>query len=159
MTSPSTSLTSRSTLHRVALAQIAPVLADRQRNVALHMEQIKAARAQEADLIVFPELSLTGYFVRDMVPDVAITPDAPEIRQLLDAAGPMAIALGFVEESRQHRFYNTALYAEGGQIVHLHRKVYLPTYGLFDEQRILRGRRAVPGLRNGPLRADGHPDL
>ncbi len=90
---------------------------------------------READLIVFPELSLTGYFVRDMVPDVAIAPDAPEIRELLDAAGPMAVVLGFVEESPQHRFYNSALYAEGGRIVHRHRKVYLPTYGLFDEQR------------------------
>jgi predicted amidohydrolase len=119
----------------VALAQIAPVLADRQRNVALHLEQIHAARAQDADLIVFPELSLTGYFVRDMVPDVAIAPDAPEIRELLDAAGAMAVVLGFVEESPQHRFYNTALYAEGRRVVHLHRKVYLPTYGLFDEQR------------------------
>lgn len=128
-------MTSHRTVHRVALAQIAPVLADRQRNVGLHLEQIKAARAQEADLIVFPELSLTGYFVRDMVPDVAIAPDAPEIRELLDAAGPMGVVLGFVEESPQHRFYNTALYAEGGRIVHLHRKVYLPTYGLFDEQR------------------------
>ena len=123
MTSPSTSPTSRPTLHRVALAQIAPVLADRQRNVGLHLEQIKAARAQDADLIVFPELSLTGYFVRDMVPDVALAPDAAEIRELLDAAGPMAVVLGFVEESPQHRFYNTALYAEGGSIVHLHRKV------------------------------------
>ena len=135
MTSTNASPTSRSSLHRVALAQIAPVLADRQRNVGLHLEQIKAARARDADLIVFPELSLTGYFVRDMVPDVAIAPDAPEIREILDAAGPMAVVLGFVEESAQHRFYNTSLYAEGGRIVHLHRKVYLPTYGLFDEQR------------------------
>ncbi len=125
----------RPTVHHVALAQIAPALADRQRNVGLHLEQIKAARAKGADLIVFPELSLTGYFVRDMVPDVAIAPDAPEIDELLDAAGPMAVVLGFVEESPQHRFYNTALYAEGGRIVHLHRKVYLPTYGLFEEQR------------------------
>ena len=135
MTSASTSCTSRSTLHRVALAQVAPVLADRQRNVGLHLQQIKAARAQGADLIVFPELSLTGYFLRDMVPDVAITPDAAEIRELLEVAGPMAVVLGFVEESPQHRFYNTVLYAEGGRVVHLHRKVYLPTYGLFDEQR------------------------
>ena len=122
-------------LLRVALAQIAPVLGDRQRNVAIHLEQIEAAARQQADLIVFPELSLTGYFVRDMVPDVAITPGSPDIRQLLDAAGKMSVVLGFVEESSQHRFYNTVLYAEGGQIVHLHRKVYLPTYGLFDEQR------------------------
>ena len=130
-----TSTNTSPTVHRVALAQIAPALADRQRNVGLHLEQIKAARAQDADLIVFPELSLTGYFVRDMVPDVAIAPDAPEIRELLDAAGPMAVVLGFVEESPQHRFYNTAIYAEGGRVVHRHRKVYLPTYGLFDEQR------------------------
>src|SRR5271169_5688885 len=135
MTATGASAVPRPNVHRIALAQIAPVLADRQRNVGLHLEQIKAARAQEADLIVFPELSLTGYFVRDMVPDVAITPDAPEIHELLEAAGPMAVVLGFVEESRQHRFYNTALYAEGGRVVHLHRKVYLPTYGLFDEQR------------------------
>jgi len=135
MTSPTATAVSQPAVYRVALAQIAPVLADRQRNVALHLEQIQAARQLEADLVVFPELSLTGYFVRDMVPDVAIAPDAPEIRELLEAAGPMALVLGFVEESPQHRFYNTALYAEGGRVVHLHRKVYLPTYGLFDEQR------------------------
>ena len=120
---------------RVALAQIAPVLGNRDRNLALHLEQIEAARRQRADLVVFPELSLTGYFVRDMVPDLAISRDAPEIRQLIEAAGSMALVIGLIEESPRHRFYNAALYAEGGQIVHVHRKVYLPTYGLFDEQR------------------------
>ena len=94
---------------RVAMAQIAPVLGDLQRNLALHLEQIEAARRQHADLIVFPELSLTGYFVRDMVPDLAISPAGPEIRQLIEAAGPMALVVGFVEESPRHRFYNAAL--------------------------------------------------
>jgi predicted amidohydrolase len=120
---------------RVALAQIAPVLAHRERNVELHVAQIEAARRQQADLVIFPELSLTGYFVRDMVPDVAIDRDAPEIRRLMEAAGPTALVAGFVEESPRHRFYNAALFAEEGRIVHVHRKVYLPTYGLFDEQR------------------------
>jgi predicted amidohydrolase len=120
---------------RVALAQIAPALANRERNLAIHLAQIEAARAGQADLIVFPELSLTGYFLRDMVPDVAIRASAPEIGRLLDAAGPAALVMGFVEESPQNRFYNAALFAEEGRIVHLHRKVYLPTYGLFDEQR------------------------
>jgi predicted amidohydrolase len=122
-------------LLRVALAQVAPVLGDRQRNVEMHLEQIGIAARQQADLIVFPELSLTGYFVRDMVPDLALTPAAPEIRGILEAAGKMAVVLGFVEESPRHRFYNAVLYAEGGRVVHVHRKVYLPTYGLFDEQR------------------------
>jgi predicted amidohydrolase len=117
------------------MAQIAPALADRQRNVALHLKQIEAARQEKADLVVFPELSLTGYFVRDMVPDVAIHREAAELRRLMEAAGPTALVAGFVEESSQHRFYNAALFAEEGRIVHVHRKVYLPTYGLFDEQR------------------------
>jgi NAD+ synthase (glutamine-hydrolysing) len=120
---------------RVAMAQIAPVLGDLPRNLAMHLEQIETARRQHADLIVFPELSLTGCFVRDMVPDLALSPTGQEIGRLIDAAGPMAMVVGSIEESPQHRFYNTALWAEGGRVVHVHRKVYLPTYGLFDEQR------------------------
>lgn len=132
---PSPAAPSGSGVLRVAMAQIAPSLGDRHRNLELHIEQIEAAKAQGADLIVFPELSLTGYFVRDMVPDVALSAASDEIRRLIDAAGNAALAAGFVEESRQHRFYNAAFFAEGGQIAHVHRKVYLPTYGLFDEQR------------------------
>jgi len=120
---------------RVALAQISPFLGDRQQNLRLHLQQIDEARQQGADLIVFPELSLTGYCLRDMVPDVAIGRDCPEIHELADAAGAGSLVVGLVEESSRNRFYNAALYAEGGQVVHVHRKVYLPTYGLFDERR------------------------
>jgi predicted amidohydrolase len=124
----------RSTV-RIALAQIAPRLGDVGRNLGLHLAQIEAARAQDADLTVFPELSLTGYFLRDMVPDVALTRDAAPVRQIIEAAGAGDVAFGFVEESPQNRFYNAGLYAEAGQIRRVHRKVYLPTYGLFDERR------------------------
>jgi NAD+ synthase (glutamine-hydrolysing) len=120
---------------RVALAQIAPKLGDRQRNLEKHLEQIELARQSRADLIVFPELSLTGYFLRDIVPDVALHRSSPEIAQLINAAGPMAVVGGFVEEGQGHQFYNAAFYAEAGRILHVHRKVYLPTYGLFEEQR------------------------
>jgi len=132
-------------LRRVALAQIAPALGDPRQNLSLHLDQIRRAQEQGADLLVFPELSLTGYFVRDMVPDLALHASGPEIRELLEAAGPMALVAGFVEESPRHRFYNSALYGEGGQVVHVHRKVYLPTYGLFDEQRYF----AAPSTRPG----------
>ena len=120
---------------RIALAQVAPWLGHPDRNLALHLEQITQARQAGADMIVFPELSLTGYFVRDMVPDLALPSSAPEIARLLEAAGPMAVIAGFVEESSRHRYYNSAFYGEGGHVAHVHRKVYLPTYGLFDEQR------------------------
>lgn len=120
---------------RVAMAQIAPALADQKRNLALHLDCIEAAHQEQADLVVFPELSLTGYFIRDMVPDLALDRHCQEIRQLVESAGSMSLVAGLVEESTQHRFYNAAFFAQGGRIVHWHRKVYLPTYGLFDEQR------------------------
>lgn len=120
---------------RVALAQIAPLLGDRQRNLEKHLEQIEAARRDRADLIVFPELSLTGYFLRDMVGEVALNRSSLEIAQLIEAASPMGLVAGFVEEGEGHHFYNASFYAEAGRLVHVHRKVYLPTYGLFEEQR------------------------
>ncbi|MEE8450940.1 MAG: nitrilase-related carbon-nitrogen hydrolase, partial [Thermoguttaceae bacterium] len=104
-------------------------------NLQLHLQRIDEARQQGADLIVFPELSLTGYCLRDMVPDVAIGRDWPEIHELAEAAGAGSLVVGLVEESARNRFFNAALYGEGGQVVHVHRKVYLPTYGLFDERR------------------------
>ncbi len=125
----------RSDEFRIALAQIAPKLGDVTRNLEVHRQQINLAREKGADLIVFPELSLTGYFLRDMVPDVALAADADELQALADAAGKAAVVVGFVEESPDRRFYNSALYAENGHILHIHRKVYLPTYGLFEEQR------------------------
>jgi len=120
---------------RIALAQISPFLGDQTRNLELHLEQIEAARSTEADLVAFPELSLTGYFLRDMVPDVSRTTSAEEIGRLVSAADGMDVVFGFVEQSQDHRFYNSALYASEGEIRHVHQKVYLPTYGLFDEQR------------------------
>lgn len=128
---------------RVAMVQMAPVLGDRQRNLAAHLEQIEAARRAGADLIVFPELSLTGYFLRDIVPDVALSRSAPELVELAKAAAPAGLVMGFVEESPGHLFYNAALLAEEGRPAYVHRKVYLPTYGLFEEQRYFAAGRRI----------------
>ncbi len=136
---------------RLALCQIAPHLGDLATNLDLHLTQIREACRQRADLIVFPELSLTGYFLRDMVPDVALTLAAPQIQQLVDAAGECALVVGFVEEGPHHRHYNSALFARHGQIQFVHRKVFLPNYGLFDEKRYF-----APGDR---LRAFDAPGL
>jgi len=123
----------------VALAQFYPRLGDVAANIAAHLTIISAAAASGAGLVVFPELSLTGYFLKDQVPEVALRIEAPEIRALLDASrdGGIDIVAGLILESDAHRFYNASLYISGGEVVHVHRKVYLPTYGLFDEQRYL----------------------
>ena len=61
----------------------------------------------------------------------------PEIVRLMKLSADIAIAVGFVEVTADYRFFNSAVFLDKGEIVHLHRKVYLPTYGLFDEQRYL----------------------
>lgn len=119
------------------LAQIKPKLGCVADNLALIEEQIQQAISAKADLIVFPELALTGYFLKDLVPEVARRLDSPEISRLVELSRDISIAVGIVEETDDYRFFNSALYLEDGAIKHLHRKVYLPTYGLFDEQRYL----------------------
>lgn len=122
---------------RVALAQIKPTLGDLPRNLALHEKVCKEAIAEGADLLVFPELSLTGYFLKDLVPSMALTSDNPTFDRLKDLSRRIAIVVGFVEERKGAFFHNAALFLDQGEIRHLHRKVYLPTYGIFDEQRYL----------------------
>ena len=121
----------------VVLAQIKPKLGCVADNLTLIEEQISKAREAGADLIVFPELALSGYFLKDLVPEVARRLDSPEIERLIELSHDISIAIGFVEETDDYHFFNSALYLEDGAILHLHRKVYLPTYGLFDEQRYL----------------------
>jgi predicted amidohydrolase len=119
------------------LAQIKPKLGCVADNLTIIEGEIVKAQATGADLIVFPELALSGYFLKDLVPEAARRIDSPEISRLIELSRGISIAIGFVEETDDYLFYNSALYLEDGAIRHLHHKVYLPTYGLFDEQRYL----------------------
>ena len=120
---------------RVAIAQINPRLGDLPANLALYEAKIRQGIAAGVDLMLFPELSLTGYMLRDMVPHVARTLDSAEIKALKQLSRELPFVGGLVEESADHRFFNAAVYFEDGEVRHVHRKVYLPTYGMFDEQR------------------------
>jgi len=120
---------------RIAIAQINPKLGDLTANLALYEENIRQAIDKTADFLLFPELSLTGYFLRDTVPSVALTLKSAEIKKLKQLSRKLPFVAGLVEESADHRFFNSAIYFEDGEVRHVHRKVYLPTYGMFDEQR------------------------
>lgn len=121
----------------LALAQINTVLGNVQKNLQKHLALIQQASDRGADLLIFPELSLTGYVLQDLVPTVACHPrdDDPVFRPLLEASQKLDLMVGFVEEDERNRFYIASAYLSRGQVVHVHRKVYLPTYGLFDEGR------------------------
>ena len=120
---------------RVALAQIAPKLGDLQKNMELHLERLERGVQEGADLVVFPELSLTGYLLKDQTPDVAVTLDSPDLAPLLKATREIDALVGLVEEGQGHQYYNSAVYLSRGKAAHVHRKLHLPTYGMFDEGR------------------------
>ncbi len=121
----------------VGLAQIYPKLGDVKANLQKHLDLIQQASQQGVDLIIFPELSMTGYQVQDLVPEVAIRPTAedPTFGAMLAASQQMDIVFGFVHEDTRQRFYTAAAYLSKGECLHIHHKIYLPTYAMFDEGR------------------------
>ena len=121
----------------LGLAQIATKLGDVESNLAKHLDYIQQAKKQNVDLLVFPELSLTGYVLQDLVATVAHRPveEDPVFKHLLQASRDLDLVVGFVDEDLRHRFFIASAYLSGGRVLHVHHKVYLPTYGLFDEGR------------------------
>lgn len=120
---------------KVALAQVSPILADLSKNITKHCEFIEQAIKQKADLIVFPELSLTGYSLKDATFDVALAKDDPKLEKIRTLSTKISISCGMVELGERFEFYNTNLFFENGKLLTTHRKVYLPTYGVFEEDR------------------------
>lgn len=122
---------------RIGLAQVNPVLGDLTSNLELHRRMIEQARQQQLQLLCFPELSLTGYALKDLASSVAMPAslDHPVLAQLLDASTDLDLVFGFVEEDSRHRYYIASAYCSAGRVLHIHRKVYLPTYGMFEEGR------------------------
>ncbi|HEX3528536.1 MAG TPA: nitrilase-related carbon-nitrogen hydrolase [Thermoanaerobaculia bacterium] len=137
MTEPRSTLT-------LGLAQLDSRLGDVEANLERHLDWVASARAQGVDLLVFPELSLTGYRLLHLTSRVAMAPGSPVLERLAEAARPMAVVAGFVETGGNGVLYNSAVLLSGGARVHIHRKLYLPTYGIFQEERFLR-----PGKRLG----------
>jgi len=132
---------------RIALAQIAPRLGFLDENLARHHALIAEARDRGADLVVFPELGLTGYLLQDLASEVAMRLDDPRLAALAADTAGLSAVVSFVEESADHRLFISAALIEDGAIRHVHRKLFLPTYGLFDERRFFApgdALRAVP---------------
>lgn len=146
---PPRNLAARPQHLRVALIQTKPLkgrYAENLRNLAPAFAEIAAS----ADLVVLPEAALTGYFLEGAVYEIALPAQgfADDLaRMWREACGDRRVDLvcGFFEND-EGTYYNAALYLEiergEARIVHRHRKMFLPTYGVFDEERFLsRGRK------------------
>ncbi|MGH7470877.1 MAG: nitrilase-related carbon-nitrogen hydrolase [Longimicrobiales bacterium] len=130
---------------RLALCQIAPCFGDIDENTR-RIAQL--TRELTADLLVLPELALTGYDVRDRVHELGISAD--ELPERFSLPQSSAVATGFIERADNGITYNASAIVQERAVVALHRKIHLPTYGMFDEGRYFgRGDRVVCGLFAG----------
>jgi predicted amidohydrolase len=119
---------------RVALAQLDCELGDVPENTRRARALIAEARAERADLVVLPELTLTGYSIGRVPDDVSLASDDDELVELAGAADGLGCVIGFAEAGRVHT-YNSAAYLERGAVQHVHRKLYLPNYGIWEERK------------------------
>ena len=145
----------------VAILQVKPRKGDYERNLGEVGEAFSQLAADPPDLILLPEGALSGYFLEGAVYDLArsagaFAADLAGAWKKTGAASAVDIASGFYEND-SGTYYNSAIYievsAQGHKIVHVHRKMFLPTYGVFDEERFLsRGRKlGVFHTRFGPM--------
>lgn len=118
---------------RVALAQVDCALGDVEHNLRQARATIAEGRERGADVVVFPELSLTGYTLGG-VGDMALRADDPLLTGLSAEAPGTAVVVGIVEEGPVY-VYNSAVVIQDGAVLHVQRKTYLPTYGRFEEHK------------------------
>jgi predicted amidohydrolase len=119
----------------VGVAQIETTLGDIEANKRKHLEMIRRARAQGLDMLVFAELSLTGYSVGHRAVDLAIHRDSPVVHELAEAAGPMCTTFGMVEEGVAAQLHNSAITVRDGRVAFIHRKLQLASYGFLEEEK------------------------
>jgi predicted amidohydrolase len=132
---------------KIAIVQTAPILLDLQANLRTVLQKIGEEKKNGAELIVFPELALTGYFVGQRYHEVALRMDSPEIESIVAATRGTAAVVGFIEESFSMNFYNSALVAVDGKLLFAYRKLNLPNYGVFEERKFFSSGKQVPVFR------------
>jgi len=139
---------------RIGIAQIACSASAADANLAKHLEYIDRARHDKVDLLVFPELSLAGYpqTTRE-IDTLACALGHGPIKRLAQAARDLVVVAGFVEEGPAAQFYNCSAVVANGEVIHLHRKLNLATYGQLTEGKLFATGRYVETFAFEPWRA------
>ena len=120
-------------LLRVAVAQINVDCLDIEKNLKAHADWIGKAQQQQTELLLFPELSLTGYQLGREVPQMAMTAEDDRLLELAALAPQMLVVVGFVEQASPGEYYNALALLQHGHVKAVHRKLNLPTYGGLEE--------------------------
>ena len=128
---------------RLALGQFNPTVGDIAGNAARIIELIDEARAAHADLVAFPELAVTGYPPEDLLFKPSFLADnAAAVQRIAAASRGIAVIVGCVEVGDD--IANAAAVINDGRILGWYRKMYLPNYGVFDEDRYFRRGDSCP---------------
>jgi predicted amidohydrolase len=120
---------------RITLAQATSELGDIAANLERAIEIIAHGGREGSDIVVFPELFLTGYALGQVDEDVTMSANDPRLTQLSTISPGTDVLMGFYEDGLGVRSYNAASYYSRGELVHTHRKLYLPTYDIFEERK------------------------
>ncbi len=128
---------------KVGAAQFASVIGDVDANMDTHIRWIREGRKAGLDLLVAPELSLVGHYGPHNLLCCAMDRKDPRLKLLAREAGEMVVVVGFIEEGPAAQFYNSAAMLQNGRMIHLHRKINLPTYGKLKEGKYYAAGRFV----------------
>ncbi|MBK6539343.1 MAG: acyltransferase [Ignavibacteria bacterium] len=121
---------------KIAAAQISSVLGNLEKNIEHHLRYCDEAIKNKTDMIVFPELSLTGYSLKDINFTIAVNIAKTKLLdKLKEKSKKISIICGLAEEDENFAIYNSGILISDGEIKFSHRKIYPPTYGLFEEFR------------------------
>ena len=127
---------------KIALAQISCIQGEKKENLRKMARTAAKARKQGADLVIFPELSLTGYVVRDRIYELAERIPGPSTRRVERIAKETRTHIIFgmpeLSEKTQATLYNTAVFISPNGFVGKYHKMYLPTHSVFEEKRYFR---------------------
>lgn len=125
---------------KVAAAQTESIPGDPSVNLEKHLEYVHKAREAGAHVLLFPEMSLTGHSAGTETLAVSRHREDEIVRRLAQASGEMCTIFGLIEEGPAAQFYNSAIAVRGDEMLFLHRKVNLATYGNLED-----GKHFAPG--------------
>lgn len=138
---------------KVRAIQFSPALGNVPRNLEFHVKKIEEAVSDKRELIVFPELSVSGYALKDILYDVSLSPGDEIISQFKKLSRGIDIVIGAPYEEPAGIVYNCAFYFSKGELLHIHRKTQLPNFGMFEEALIFKAGEHYKAFRVGEFTA------
>ena len=121
--------------YKIALSQFSPYVGNIELNVQRMIEQANQAKKQNADIIVFPELSTIGYPAEDLLLRPSLTKRTAQAFEQLASVTDIVMVFGFVNNAEDAQRYNSAAVMKDGQVLGVYNKQNLPNYSVFDEKR------------------------